>query len=306
MKPIARAVLCVVLCAALALSLTGCGMLKTIRDNARLASEREILDTPAEEALPELFNTAVKNAVEAGVKVDETVSLNIGKPNVEPAAENEAAEILRKSANALKNLIVMDGPGSGERELKNAELGDTLLGSVDPAAVQSASGAREEAKSAVTDEDGEPVTDEQGNQVYEYTVVNNFVTVTLALHGTETAVETDENGEEKETVTVLPADAAMVEKVYGTAVEKEEVLRQFEKLAAYLRLNDYDIVYKECTVTALVDMDASVAHTVKYVKNFTVTASVTGVGAFADMGDMTVTFDGKWEADYAFDFNPEE
>ena len=33
---------------------------------------------------------------------------------------------------------------------------------------------------------------------------------------------------------------------------------------------------------------------------------MTGVGAFAEAGDMAVTFDGKWEADYAFDFNPEE
>ena len=136
-KKIVIILISVVLCAALVLSLSGCGMLKTIRDNARLASELKILDTPAGEALPGLFNTAVNNAVEAGVKVDETVSLNIGKPNVEPAEESGAAEILRKTANALKNLILEEEPGKSERELKNEELGDTLLRPVDTAAVHS-------------------------------------------------------------------------------------------------------------------------------------------------------------------------
>ena len=305
MKTKFRSILCAALIVCLALGFSGCGMLKTIRDNARIASERAILDTPAPEALPGLFNDALENAVDSGVKVEETVTLSIGRPRVEPAEETDAAAVFSKTANALKDLIVMESPGSSARELANGELGDTLLAPVNAAQVKLAEAARTEAKSPVLDADGEPVTDAEGNQTYESVISNNYATVKLSFHETETSVETDENGEEKETVTVIPADAAVVNSVFGAAAEREAVLAEFSKLAAYLRVNDYETVYNECTVTALIDMDENLSHSVNYVKNFTVTASVTGVGAFADMGDMTVTFDGKWEADYVFEFDPE-
>lgn len=305
MKTKCRSILCAALCLCLALGFSGCGMLKTIRDNARIASERVILDTPAPEALPGLFNDALNNAVASGVKVEETVKLTIGKPKAEPAEETDASKIFSKTANALKDLIVMESPGSSARELANGELGDTLLAPVDTAQVKLAEATRNEMRSPVLDADGEPVTDAEGNQTYKNEISNNYATVKLSFHETETSAETDENGEEKETVTVIPADAAVVESVFGAPAEREAVLAEFNKLAAYLRVNDYETVYKECTVTALIDMDENLSHSVNYVKNFTVTASVTGVGAFAELGDFTVTFDGKWEADYVFEFNPE-
>ena len=54
-KPI-QVVLALLLCAALAVGGSGCGMLKTIRNNAKLASERKILETPADSELAGIFN----------------------------------------------------------------------------------------------------------------------------------------------------------------------------------------------------------------------------------------------------------
>ena len=308
MKTKVRTVLCAALCVLLALSLTGCGMLKTIRENARRASEIAVLETPAEDTFPALFNAALDNAEKSASKVTETVSLSVGKPQAVSLndAESSGAKVFAKTADALKNIILMDGFGSGERELTPDALGDTLLSAVDAADVKGFDSSRNEANVPVTDEDGEPVTDEQGNNVYEKKVSNNYATLKLFFNETETSVETDGDGNEKETVTDLPADAALVEKVFGPAMDAAEVEAQLAKLSDYLTVNGYELTYTRCVVSAVVDLDTNLAHEVSYEKNFTVTANVTGKGVLAEVGDLEITFSGKITTEYTFEFEAED
>ena len=306
MKTKLRALLIALLCVALAVGFSGCGMLKTIRENARIASERTILETPAEDALVGLFNDALAASMAAGVEVDESVSFHIGRPRLESENESAAADILGKCADALKNLIMEADPGSSSRELESGALADTLLGPVDAADVKAAAAKRNLVNVAVTDENEEEVTDAEGRVVTEQKINDNFAEITLSFHETETKTETDEDGSKKETVTVLPVSAELAQKYFGAAPAPDEIGKEFEKLSAYLRVDDYSVEYKACEITALIDLDAAVAHTVRYVKNFTVTAAVTGVGEFADMGKLTVTFDGSGETDYTFEFISED
>ena len=306
MKTKLRALLAALTCVALAVGFSGCGMLKTIRENARIASERVILETPAEDTLAGLFNDALAASMAAGVEVDESVSFHIGRPRLESETESAAADILGKCADALKNLITEADPGSSEREIESGDFSDTLLGPVDAADVKAVSARRNLVNVAVTDENGKEVSDEEGNLVTEQKINDNFAEVTLSFHENETKTETDDEGNEKETVTVLPVDAALAQKYFGAAPDRAEILNQLAKLSAYLQVDSYEIEYKACEITALIDLDETVAHSVRYTKNFTVTAEVTGVGAFADMGRLTVAFDGSAETDYTFEFISED
>ena len=287
--------LCAVLCLALTASFCGCGMLKTIRENAN----RPILDSPAEDSLAEFFNTALENTRAAAVDGSETVTLEIGRPSLEPEAESKAASILGTAADTLKKIIMEQKPGSSERDLKSDAAEDTLLRAVDAADVL-AKVVRNEISMPVTDENDEQLTDEDGNLLTENKISDNILILTLSFGGAEEAAGDGEDAP------ASPPDKAVVEKYFGKGADDAAVREELQKVAAYLQLDDYTVDYTSCGINAEIDLERTVLHAVTYEKHFTVTAHLTGVGSFEELGAVTVTFDGTVRTDYTFDFSVDE
>lgn len=90
--------------------------------------------------------------------------------------------------------------------------------------------------------------------------------------------------------------------------DKDDILNSAElaKTNAYLKLNDYDVVYSGCTITATVNRFTDELTNVYYYKAANVTADMTGNGTLANYGDVSVmfkledkaNFDITWENGY--------
>lgn len=90
--------------------------------------------------------------------------------------------------------------------------------------------------------------------------------------------------------------------------DKDDILNsaEFAKTNAYLKLNDYDVVYSGCTITATVNRFTDELTNVFYYKAANVTADMTGNGTLANYGDVSVmfkledkaNFDITWENGY--------
>ncbi len=90
--------------------------------------------------------------------------------------------------------------------------------------------------------------------------------------------------------------------------DKDDILNSAElaKTNAYLKLNDYDVVYSGCTITATVNRFTDELTNVYYYKAANVTADMTGSGTLANYGDVSVmfkledkaNFDITWENGY--------
>ena len=189
-------VFALLLCAALMLSCSSCQVLKNILQ----AREREILDAPDASHMADYYNEALANALREASEVKENVSYSVGKPSVE--SESGDVDILKKAADTLKKMTMEASPGSEERKLQPAETADTLLKNLKTA----------DYCTGVT----QPVT------------VDNILFMDFMFYEEEKKTETDENGNEKETVTLLPVDAAMVDACFGAPATKEEVLAGFD------------------------------------------------------------------------------
>ena len=258
------------LCAALLLCCSSCEVLKNIQQ----AREREILDAPDAPQMADFYNEALANALREASEVKETVSYSVGKPSV--SSETGDADILKKAADTLKKMTMQAGPGRGERELQPADTADTLLKNLKTA----------DYCTGVT----QPVT------------VDNILFMEFRFYEEETKTETDENGNGKETVTLLPVDAAMVDACFGAPAAKEEVLAGFDGLKDYLQVKDYTVEYKDCRMKTVSDLYSDLLESVTFEKKMAVTAQATGVGALARLGDFTVTFDVTKTTAYTFTF----
>ena len=296
-------VIALLLSAVLLLSCSSCGMFRTIRENARLAKLRAIIDTPDDSQMADVYNEALANTLREATEVKESVSFSVGKPSV--SSDTGDVSILSKAADTLKKMIMQEGPGSEERTLQPQNTADTLLKDLNAADVVSVSGTRVSTVENVTDADGKEVTDEEGNVLTQTVTVNNVLRAEFRFYGEEKKTQTDENGNEKETVTILPPDPAVIEKYFGTPRPKAAVLSGFDGIKEYLQVNDYTLEYKDCRVKTVSELDTGVLESVTFEKKMAVTAQVTGVGAFAHMGDFTVTFDVSENTVYTFTF-PEQ
>ena len=276
---------CAVLCLALLCSLCGCGILKNIRENARLQSEREILASPAEDALVSEFNAALARAKTEMGLVTESVKYSAGRPHA--AGEGKGVDILDAAADTLKKMIMEMNPGSsGEK----GAVGSGLLLPL-PAEIPAAAAARNTSTVTVTDENGEDVTGEDGAVEKTEVFADNTLTTTFRFYTEEVKTETAEDGSVKEEKVLVPAEDALIEQVFGAPAEKKAVLAAFDVVSGYLKVKDYDIAYKDCTVTAEENLESGALQSVTYEKKMAVTAAVTGVGSLAEMGDITVTLD---------------
>jgi hypothetical protein len=303
MKKRFLSVFALLLSAALLLSFSSCGMFRTIRENALLAKQRAIIDTPDDSQMADVYNEALANTLREATAVKENVSFSVGKPSV--SSDTGDVSILSKAADTLKKMIMQEDPGSEERTLPPQDIADTLLKDLNGADVVSVSGTRVSTVENVTDADGKEVTDEEGNVLTQTVTVNNVLRAEYRFYGEEKKTETDENGNEKETVTLLPPDPAVIEKYFGAPREKAAVLAGLDGIKEYLQVNDYTLEYKDCRVKTVSELDTGVLESVIFEKKMAVTAQVTGVGALAHMGAFTVTFDLSENTEYTFTF-PEQ
>ena len=74
--------------------------------------------------------------------------------------------------------------------------------------------------------------------------------------------------------------------------DKEDILNseEFAKTEAYLKLNDYDVVYSGCYIKATVNRLTDELTNVYYYKAANVTADMTGKDTFEKYGDVSVMF----------------
>ncbi len=82
--------------------------------------------------------------------------------------------------------------------------------------------------------------------------------------------------------------------------DKEELLasEEFAKTKEYLALNDYDVVYSGCKITATVDRLTNEITNINYYKAAKVTAYMTGAGTLESYGDVSVMFTLEDKANY--------
>jgi hypothetical protein len=74
--------------------------------------------------------------------------------------------------------------------------------------------------------------------------------------------------------------------------DKEEILasEEFAKSKEYLALNDYDVTYSGCKITATVDRLTNEITRLEFFKAANVTAYMTGAGTLESYGDVSVMF----------------
>lgn len=89
----------------------------------------------------------------------------------------------------------------------------------------------------------------------------------------------------------VDGDTSSLSKVFDLR-DKDELLSldEFEKTAEYLKLNDYDVAYSGCKITATVNRFTNEITNLYYFKAANVTAHMTGAGTLADYGDVSVMF----------------
>ena len=82
--------------------------------------------------------------------------------------------------------------------------------------------------------------------------------------------------------------------------DKEEILasEEFAKSKEYLSLNDYDVVYSGCKITATVNRLTNEITNINYYKASKVTAYMTGAGTLESYGDVSVMFTLEDTANY--------
>ena len=82
--------------------------------------------------------------------------------------------------------------------------------------------------------------------------------------------------------------------------DKEEILasEEFAKTKEYLELNDYDVSYSGCKITARVDRLTDRITNINYYKAANVTAYMTGAGTLESYGEVIVMFTLEDKADF--------
>ncbi len=125
----------------------------------------------------------------------------------------------------------------------------------------------------------------------------------------ETAAAEDAASEEETTeeeTTVILADDAVIESVFGGAKNKEDVLKNFECISEYIVVSDYTTENAECKVTADADLGEGNITFIRFEQNMKVTVKAQGVGALAEYGDIEIVFNLTKTTGYDFTYQVEE
>ena len=291
MKKSLRSISAFALAICVALSFSSCSLFATMRDYAQKATEKIILPSPEDKDAYAEFNKALDKSVESAIKMNSSVGYDVKEIAIKNGEDK--AGLLDKAADSVSKLIMANNPGKSGEEISPADINGTLLADFDNTSSLSFKLERNTVREAVTDEKGENVTDEAG-EVVKTEVINDNVAKLAFLFYNDVVTEeahTDEDGNDVAEVTERSfADEAVIEKAFGTPADKETVLTQFDCIKNYFTVNDYEITYGDCKVTSELDLDTGLLSGVNFEKTMLVTANVTGVGAFAEYGDVTVSF----------------
>lgn len=142
----------------------------------------------------------------------------------------------------------------------------------------------EEVAEEVTEEATEEVTEEATEEVTE-----------------EATEEAAEETTEEET-TVIYADDSVIEAVFGSAKNKEDVLKNFECIADYIVVKDYTTENEICKITADADLEKGNVSFIRFEQNMKVTVKAQGVGELADYGDIEIVFNLTKTTNYDFTY----
>lgn len=298
MKMLVKNITAVCASVAVLASLSSCTLFKTMRENALNVTEPAICDTPAENMLIDDFNSFVAASLSAASKVTENISFEAGNPEVKQNGEN--AGLLADAAKQLKALIMSEKPGKSSREIGASD--ESLLTALDKAAILSFSYDRNYNTETVTNEKGNDTADEDGNAITVTSVSDNVLHLTVNYFDSMPA----SGSENEEETTLISAQNATIESVFGSLRDKQAVISQFDCVKDYLELKDYSLSYTACKITADIDLSTQQVLFVRFEKCMNVSANVTAVGALAAYGELQVALPLTEVTNYEFSFETAE
>ncbi len=276
MKRIFTIATAILLISALLMTLTSCGGSDTADETVEVYSTEEAEYTQSavtvgktsEEVLA-YFNTLVN-----GVKADRPIvnynieknvpndSLKVTKKGAEDAEEiDDSLKAINDAAKGVKDLILEDIKGNSGTINFGDDNSEMLL-------VKGESWS-----SQLTAEDIDYAELKEIGDQYFITIAFNDLT----------------NEEAQEVLT----------KAFDLR-DKEEILasEEFAKTKDYLVLNDYDVVYSGCKITATVNRLTNEITNINFFKAANVTAYMTGAGTLESYGDVSVMFTLEDKANY--------
>lgn len=305
MKKTLKTIISFVSIALLVLSFSSCSIFQAMRENAMNADKIVIHDSPEAEKLITQFNEMLAASKAEAIEIKENIGYSAGTPEV--LKDGSEAGILDSAAGQLKNFIMSANPGSQSNVIEKDA--SSLLNALDEAFVLNYTFSRNMVTENVTDAEGAEVTDADGNIVTEDRISDNCLHLTFeffdvtAADGTE--YETNENGEVEEETTVVFAEDATIEAVFGTLKDKADVLKNFENVKDYITVSDYEVDYNKCTITSDADLETGRLSFVRFQKEMTVTAQAEGVGALSEYGKLEVVFNLTQTVTYEFTYEEE-
>lgn len=305
MKKSIKTVISFMLITLLVISFSSCSIFESMRENALNASQITIYATPEEEQIIAEFNELLAVSLDKATEIKESESYSAGNPDIFKAGEE--AGVLDAAAKQLKTFIMSAKPGSTSTVLEKGAA--SLLNTIDEAAVLKFTFSRNMASENVTDAKGENVTNDDGTVVTETKISDNILHLAFNYF-TEAEVlgegVTNEAGENIVETTVVYAEAATIESVFGTLKDKEAVLANFDTIKDYIVVSDYEVAYENCLITSDADLEEGVLSFVNFQKNMKVTAKAECVGALAEYGEVEIVFNLTLNTNYEFSYDSEE
>lgn len=275
MKKILSVLMALVLASSILMCFTSCGSSDETEettvvstDVAEYTESAVTVGKTSEEVLA-YFNSLVN-----GVKADKPFvsyyveknvpndSLKVTKRGEEAAEEiDDSLKALNDSAKGIKDLILADIQSSSGEINFGADNSEMLL-------VKGESWA-----SALTSEDIAYATLKEVGDTYYITIAFN-----------------DLDSEEAQSVLTNAFDLRDKDVILGS--------EEFKKTEEYLALEDYDVVYRGCKITATVNRLTNEITNINYYKAADVTAYMTGKGTVESYGEISVMFTLEDRANY--------
>lgn len=301
MKKSIKTVISFVLITLLALSFSSCSVFQSMRENALNAAQTTIYATPEKDQIISEYNALLANSLKEATEIKENISYAAGTPDVFKAGEE--AGVLDAAANQLKTFIMSANPGSASTVLEKSA--ESLLKSLDEAAVLKFDFTRNIASENVTDAKGNEVADDEGNVITETHISDNTLHLTFNFFAEASLLGegiTNEDGDNIVETTMVYAEDATIESIFGTLKDKETVLKNFDVVKDYITVSDYEIAYENCLITSDADLQEGRLNFVNFQKNMKVTAKAEGVGALAQYGEIEVVFNLTLNTNYEFSY----
>lgn len=267
MKRILTAIISLALVSTLLMTFTSCGSSENKDDEAVVFStesaeytEGAVTVGKTSEEVLTYFNSLV-NGVKANkpsiyYSIEKNVpndSLKVTKRGAENEDIDDSFSAINSAVKGVKDLILQDIKGTSGDIAYGADNTETLF-------VKG-----EEWASGLTDSDIKYATLKEVGDNYYITIAFNDLT----------------SAEAQDVLT----------KAFNLR-DKEDILasEEFKKTADYLALEDYDVSYSGCTITATVNRLTNELININYYKAANVTAYMTAAGTLADYGEVSVIF----------------